>query len=66
MSFNFIFVGEQQAMNPSITFRNDGTFFHFCIDSKTILSIETSAINHTQAEDIYVAIVQAMLHVVKK
>lgn len=53
-------------MNPSITFRNDGTFFHFCIDSKTILSIETSAINHTQAEDIYVAIVQAMLHVVKK
>ncbi|ENM5827333.1 hypothetical protein RBG15_002877 [Vibrio metoecus] len=43
-----------------LTFINDGANFHFKLHGEIILSIDSSAIDHTKAEDIYVCLLRAM------
>lgn len=48
---------------PDLTFNNDGTHFHFKLHGTTILSVDSSAIDHAKAEDIYIGILKAMTSV---
>ncbi|MDT8869186.1 hypothetical protein [Vibrio fluvialis] len=43
-----------------LTFINDGTHFHFKLHGETILSVDSSAIDHAKAEDIYIGLLRAM------
>lgn len=43
-----------------LTFINDGSYFHFKLHGETILSIDSSIIDHAKAEDIYIGLLRAM------
>lgn len=44
----------------NLTFINDGMHFHFKLHGQTILSIDSTIIDHAKAEEIYIGFLRAM------